>query len=135
MKFTKKLSDSLQGIALGELPDFDQEKIYTDLLVVDHYADFAPLKRVITRNINKVVDNCKHFKIGKTGAPKERFAKYNGYKKMLLLCECSNAYVVDLLESYYNEKYFDYPNNDNKKMGSACAMTDRGRYYLYMVVI
>lgn len=134
MNFVNKLSGSLQGIVACELPDFDHSKIYTDLMVEDHYDSLAPLKRLISRNINKVVDDCKHFKIGKSGAPKDRFAKYQGYKKMLLLCRSADAYVVDVLEAYYNEKYFDYPNNDNKKMGSACAMTDRGSYFLYMVI-
>lgn len=114
---------------------FRNENIFTDCLVVDNNSEIPALKRLITRSINKIVKQCKSFKIGKTGCPDNRFANYKDYDRMILLCQSSDCGIIEVLESYYNQKYFAHPKNDNQRIGSAGIMSNSDSlYFLYIVV-
>ncbi|MCR4561130.1 MAG: hypothetical protein K5685_13715 [Bacteroidales bacterium] len=115
--------------------DFANANIFTDYLIVDKGSEIPALKRLITRNINSIIPVCKSFKIGKTGCPDNRFVNYKNYDKMILLCQSSDCSVIEVLEAYYNQKYFQHPKNDNKWLGSAGIMTNsENLYFLYMVI-
>lgn len=111
------------------------DNIYTDYLVEDDGEEIPALKRRITRNINTIIPHCKSFKIGKTGCPDNRFVNYKDYSKMVLLCHSADCGVIEVLEAYYNQKYFNHPKNDNQRLGSAGIMSNSDNlYYLYIVI-
>lgn len=118
--------------------DFDgisNERIFTDYLVEETDQEYRTLKGMMTRRINKIISQGGRFKIGKSGNPDGRFSSYQGYSSMFLLCKSSDMGTIEVLETYLNNKYYNYPNCDNERGGSAGLMTNRYQdYYLYLVV-
>ena len=129
------VSKGLQGFLSSCTPCFPLGGISTDFLVVAKKTDnLAALKGKITKVVNSLVDGCKHFKIGKSGSPKGRFANYSEYSRMVLLCQSRCASVIETLEAYYNSKYRVHPKCDNINGGSASDMTGSGSFFLYVVL-
>lgn len=113
------------AILLKELFSADNElkKISTDHIYCDylnkHYKKTheGALKANITKSINKIVEQYKGFKIGKTGNPPVRNLNHKEYSEMFLLCESKNPEFIYTLESTYNNKFIEHKKNDNKKVG------------------
>lgn len=118
-----------------------KKAVNKDYLIDQDYKKLSTsaLKRQISAVINQYIkEDINGFKIGKTGNPKKRnkSSDYKEYEQMYLLCMTKDQVLIEELESYYTDKYFDNPKNDNKKRGSAnksVAIVD-GKHFLYMVI-
>ncbi len=129
------VSNGLQGFLQSCASCFALGSIDTDLMVAAKKSDnLAAVKRIITKNVNLLIDGCKSFKIGKSGVPKRRFANYSGYSRMVLLCQSRCASVIEHLEAYYNTKYRNHAKCDNINGGSAADMSGSGLFFLYVVL-
>lgn len=119
----------------NELTEFTGKNIVTDFHKFFDSKEETEAKKHATRSINKIVAQCKDFKIGKSGVPQTRKYAHSGFDKLYVIIESLDGDFIDELESHYNEKFFDNPKNVNKKKGSAGVMTDEGYgYFLYVVV-
>ncbi len=121
-----------------EIKGIDTEKIFIDFNL-RHFkkSNISVLKGRITRNINKIItSDCRAFKIGKTGNPNKRYDNHCvNYHSMFLLCESRYPDVIEHLEEYFIDKYFEHPKNENKKGGSAgITKSVDGKHYLYIAV-
>lgn len=121
-----------------ELKNVRPENIFEDFLF-QHFkkSKLSASKGKITRVINKaIIPEFSAFKIGKTGNPNRRAKEHSvNFDKVFLLCKSKYPEHIVELESYYNEKYFDHPNNENKVKGSSGANSSvDGFYYLYVAV-
>ena len=128
------LIKALSNETKQDISQFSEEDI-----VIDYVKLFAPnevtkAKRHTTKTINRLLKGVKSFKVGKTGAPKERNSAHTKFKTMYLLVESTDKEFINGLEAIYNEKYISNSKNENCKIGSAGEMTDKtGRYYLYFI--
>lgn len=97
--------------------------------------NLSVVKRTLTRRINRMIRDCRGFKIGRTSAPEKRSGKYEKYKTMQVLCAARQD-IIQELEDYYIHRFLEDPRNDNKNRGSAgpAGTTIDGRHYLYVVM-
>ena len=93
------------------------------------------------KKINEVIDNCRSFKIGKTGMTiKERgnSPDYAGkYSWIMPLFERRNPDEVSQMEAHLINTYIVYDRCDNKKDGVASIYDEMKegakKYYVYIV--
>lgn len=105
------------------------------MIICNSHERLTTTKRCTTMCINKIIADCKAFKIGKTGDPQSRAANYGDFDKMYLLVQSKNSLLIDRLEGYYTQKYYGHKKNMNINRGSAAVMASSHRtYYLYIVV-
>lgn len=119
----------------NDTANIKSDKIFNDFLVVNPTQELRTLKGMMTKRINNLIDQGTRFKIGKTGNPDERFTKYSNYSRMYLLCQTTEKELIEILESYLNDKYCIFQNCDNVRGGSAGIMTNKhSLYFLYLVI-
>lgn len=98
------------------------------------------LKRKLTTNIKKIINDHSFFKIGKTGDPYIRADKTDyrkNYYHMFLIYKSTSKKNISLLEEHYIEKLMLlYPDKTRNKRVIAYGkemFTYEGYYYLYIV--
>jgi hypothetical protein len=117
-----------------EITEFSQKDILTDKAKFFKSSEETKAKIHITKTMNKLIENAKNFKVGKTGSPSDRNKQHTEFKKMYVIVESDKKDFIEDLECIYNEKYITNKKNKNLKIGSAGTMTDKkGRYFLYFV--
>lgn len=117
-----------------DISEFDQKDILVEKAKFFKSSEETKAKIHITRTMNKLIDNAKSFKVGKTGSPSDRSKQHTAFKKMYIIVESNEKKFIEKLEGFYNEKYISNKRNKNLKIGSAGKMTDKAeRYFLYLV--
>ncbi len=103
-----------------------------EYVVTGHHKEAIPK---IDKLLNKIFNNFKEYKIGRTDNPDSRFNKpdYDDYEYMYVLYESTSIDNVMFLEDYFCNQYKQKLNNIN--CGSAGDYDEESFQYLYVVVI
>lgn len=89
----------------------------------------------VEKRIRAIALKSSKFKIGKTGLKEnERLSGHKGYRRIARITWAKNSAPIDKLEAKMIGKFINWKTNDNRKAGSAGAMSlNADRYLLYVI--